>query len=1177
MRPIRLLFCLIGLVLASGSPAQDRESLSAADLPTGWADSAKLAAAIDSIAIKPLDAARLAQEDAVAEAFGQPPRFAVGHDLAAEPSRSGTWTESGPTSAWRMRVQAPESVSLNFGFRNVFLPEGARLWIYATEAAGKAAPAPYEMAGPYGPEINRAHGEFWTPILPYGDVIIELEIPFDQRNAASLELARVNQGYRGFGQVVDGYLRTEIVEGEGKQSACSKGDFGAKSGACNMDVACLADGDPWNAPRRSVARYTLEGQFLCTGSLVNNTANDRRMLFATASHCGIDNSNDASVVAYWNYEWPSCRTPGSSASSQVNPPDASQTSSGATLLAATSSPFFGDGQCDSPGDCSDFTLIEFDDPANPDFDLYWAGWDRSATPASCGPQGASDSTDGLCASIHHPSGDEKRITFVDSDFVSDDIAAAAGVHWRAFWHPDPPILPNIPSPQPSSLPPGVTEPGSSGSPLYTADQRLVGVLSGGPAFCGATGPDLSDFYGQLAHAWDGLGTPSTRVRDYLDPVGSNPLTLSGRGTSPFTIDAIEPVQSCTSDGSVEIPVALSADPGFSSPVSLSVSGAPGGASTAFSPNPIVPPGGSTLTVGNLASASLGARSLTVNGSGGDSNASQAFLFHLASAAPGSVALSSPADGSAELDASVTLSWSGGSQAAAFVVEVATDITFQNIVETVVVRGANSTTVGLESRTQYFWRVSAENGCGDSEASATRSFVTAPAAGECPVGQQATAFWSDDMESGPNGWTQGAGSIQNTWAQISSDSVSGSTSWQAINVDSVSDQRLVSPAIDLPDVTPLTLRFQNRQQIEGAGGGCFDGAVLEISTNDGASWIALEGDRIGFRNQDGLISSGFDNPLGGESAWCGDPRAWEDYAIDLSDFAGETIRLRYRLATDSSVGDRDGWLIDDVRVLGCGGVTPEAPVSGNYRGPERSGEGCQLTREANGETFILTCYVYRNQEQVWMIGTGGLQDSRFTSTDMVITEGGDWGAAFDPDDVVRIPFGTVDMEFDDCNNGTVTMLPDTGNPALAGFDDIAIPMRRIVSLDCAAGIPDPANAVRTGNFRAADRSGEGFQLAVEGSSGLHIITFYTYLNGEQVWMIATGNVDGDTIVFEDTVITAGAQWGAAFDPDDVVRIPFGTLTLNFSDCNNATIDIDSILPDFPDQQIELERIVQGVCP
>ncbi|MEE4295606.1 MAG: hypothetical protein V2J20_03195 [Wenzhouxiangella sp.] len=1135
------------------------------DRPANWSTAQFDLADIETRTLPSLDVQKLMAEDAAAQDFGQPPRFAIAEPVFESTADIAGWTDFGRSSSWRIRIQAPDAVSLNFAFRKVHLVEGALLWVYPADLAEKGVLDPAKVLGPYGPEINKPHGEFWTPVLPSNDVIIELEVPSELRDQVSLEIAQANQGYRGFSDAPDS-------DPEKNQTGCGKGISGAKSGSCNMDVTCLGPADPWNEPRRAVARYTVQGTSLCTGSLINNTANDRRMLFATASHCGISSTNAASIVAYWNYEWPSCRTPGTAAGTQVRPPDPSQTSSGATLIAATNNPF-DPIVCSDPGTCSDFTLLELDGPANPDFNLYWAGWDRRSTPAACGPQGAPGSTDGLCASIHHPSGDEKRITFVESDLVQGSIDFAQDVHWRAFWHPDPPVLEGIPAPQPASIPPGVTEPGSSGAPLFSADRRLVGVLSGGPAFCGATGAALSDLYGQLAHAWNGIGTPTTRVRDALDPLNLGAAFIDGIDATPFQIEAsTESVQACTLDGSVAIGFNVSADQGFASPISFSVSDAPTGASTSFSPNPLTPPGTTTLTIGNLGSAATGSNRLFIEGQSGDNTDSAFVNFHLANDEPTPAIPTAPADGAIVDDSGVTFSWTGASGAAGVRIQVATDFSFRQIVRDQLVRGASSVTVNLPSRAQYFWRAIPENGCAIADASPTRSFIIAAQSGQCPIGTQEVAFWSDDMESGTNGWTLGTGSTQNTWAQITSDSVSGNTSWRAINVDSISDQRLISPSIDLPDISPLVLRFQNRQEIEGATGGCFDGALLEISTDNGNSWSLLEGNRIGFREHDGQISADFGNPAAGENAWCGDPRDWEDYAIDLSDFAGQTIRLRYRLTTDGSVGGRDGWLIDDVRVVGCGGVDTGSPISGNWFNLSRDGEGCQLTREADEQTYILTCYVYQGGEQVWLIGTGELDDSRIQIDDMLITSGADYGSNFNPSDVIRTLFGPVEMEFDDCNNGRVLM-----NPSVAGFEDVVLPMRKIVEASCDRGLPDPVNAAHTGNWYNPARDGEGFQLAVEGSSGLHVITYYTYLNGEQVWLIGTGTIEDDVISFEDMIITSGAGFGSAFDKDDVVRTPFGTLTLEFTDCNNATIDIDSILPEFPDQQIALQRIVTGACP
>ena len=55
-------------------------------------------------------------------------------------------------------------------------------------------------------------------------------------------------------------------------------------------------------------------------------------------------------------------------------------------------------------------------------------------------------------------------------------------------------------------------------------------------------------------------------------------------------------------------------------------------------------------------------------------------------------------------------------------------------------------------------------------------------------------------------------------------------------------------------------------------------------------------------------------------WCGDLRDWEEYLVDLNAHAGQTVQLRWRLGTDSSLG-RDGWYLDDIRVQSCAVSAP----------------------------------------------------------------------------------------------------------------------------------------------------------------------------------------------------------------------------------------------------------------
>jgi lysyl endopeptidase len=445
--------------------------------------------------LAPLDYPKLAAEDAEADRKGAPGgfRFAQPAKLALDAHGDGRWLKAADgRMVWHWRVRSPDALHLNFGFDKFFLPEGAQLRILAADGSA--------VLGPYTSAHNGRSRQLWTAPLFANEAILELAAPDALRAGVELQLAQVGIGYRGFGL---------------KSKHC-------KSGACNTDVACLGANDPWNLPRRAVASYSLGGGRLCTGSLLNNTRGDRRMLFATATHCEITATNAASLVVFWNFESPTCRTPGStqSGSSAVVGPT-NQTQNGATLLAATDSPFGGPGTPDSR---SDFTLLELNQPANPAFNLYWAGWDRRANAPFCGP-GA------LCASIHHPDGDEKRITFSETPLVTGDIPPlASGVHWTVQWDSTPPILPNLPAPLPTSLPPSVTEPGSSGSPLYNASQRLVGVLSGGASFCGAPTAQLNDEYGQLARAWDGLGTPTTRVREALDPIAGSAQAIDGIGT-----------------------------------------------------------------------------------------------------------------------------------------------------------------------------------------------------------------------------------------------------------------------------------------------------------------------------------------------------------------------------------------------------------------------------------------------------------------------------------------------------------------------------------------------------------------------------------------------------------------------------------------------------------------------
>ncbi|MCK7595509.1 hypothetical protein [Pseudomarimonas salicorniae] len=857
---------------------------------------------------KALDLHKLAREDALRDALpGQPKRFAVARPVEITPASAGDWSQLADGDwVWRLRVRGEGAAHLNFGFSRFALPAGASLHIVSTDGRSKV--------GPFTREHMLPHGQLWTPVVLGEEALLHLRVPASGLAEVELQLDSINQGYRGFGV---------------KSKAC-------KSGACNTDVACLSDGDPWNLPRRAVGAWTRGGTDTCTGSLLNNTANDRRMLFATATHCGVANdSAAATVLVYWNYESPTCRVPASSGSSPVLPKPSS-TTQGLRFLAQTANPFSGPG---AAGERSDFTLIELATPAPGNgFNLYWAGWDRRApSPSSmvCEAPGDPASTAGLCASIHHPGVDEKRITFVESNLTLDSIASARDVHWRANWDPTPPRLPNI-SPMPASLPPSVTEPGSSGSPLYNAEQRLVGVLSGGPSACGATGSSLRDQYGGLFHAWEGLGSAATRMRDHLDPLGSAPQFIDGVGTCDPP--AAPPATSASATAENQITVSWTAVAGADRyRIQRSAGSCPGGGFVQIGEVG----GGTTAFVDGTVSGGSAYAYRVIAVDSGQVCPSAAGPC-ASTVATGSCALPPDFAGLASAESAgtaacaINLGWAAGSgrcgagSALRYNVYRSDSPGFTPGPATLIESCRNATGLAdvdvLSGATRYY-AVRAEdigarpaNGrCGGVE---DGNVVILAAAASGPD----VLRFSDDVEAGSGNWTVSGSGAGADFAVVSSAASSPTRSWFVSDPDDVSDRQLslVTP-LSLAAGRESILEFAHRYQTEAN----FDGGVLEYSLDGGVNWsdiLAAQGGVAANANRflggayDGSLNNSVSNPLSGRSAWHGSIAGFTTSRVSLADFAGRELLLRFRFGSDSSVSGT-GWWIDDIRLFERGSCQP----------------------------------------------------------------------------------------------------------------------------------------------------------------------------------------------------------------------------------------------------------------
>ena len=405
--------------------------------------------------------------------------------------------------------------------------------------------------------------------------------------------------------------------------------------------------------------------------------------------------------------------------------------------------------------------------------------------------------------------------------------------------------------------------------------------------------------------------------------GENPA-----GEPTFTM-AVSPLSMnlCTADTNVSVDITLSEIQGYTNSVTLSEPSALAGLiNQSFGTNPLTPPNSTTYDFDVSGAATPGDYTLTIQGEGapmpargGNIIRTGEVAINISDTAAGAPLLQTPADGAINAALAPTLTWTAGSQVVEYVIEIAEDAGFNNIVQTANVASDQTSynASSLDSNTTYYWRIIAANGCGDGT-SAVFSFTTQPLPGDCPAGEyqvkvQGSTF---GFETGAQGWTTGG--TQSTWAISSANPHSGNWHWHADDIDTESDQQLTSPVVYLdPEFAPYTLQFWNYQELEDNGDGsiCWDGGILEKSIDGGAFNQILDPD-LATDPYDATIDDGFDNPLAGLDAWCGDPQPYLKSVVDINANTGSDIQFRFRLGTDRTV-DHPGWDIDDVSIVGCG--------------------------------------------------------------------------------------------------------------------------------------------------------------------------------------------------------------------------------------------------------------------
>lgn len=321
--------------------------------------------------------------------------------------------------------------------------------------------------GPITSENNPTNGVFWTDLIKGESIIVQVTIVGRNSNETNLHISKVIHGYQntfaGFGE----------------------------SAPCNRDIAC-PEGNTFRDEGNSVAMLLLaNGTRFCSGSLLNNACQDFTPNFLTAFHCLDLNQNGVLVDAERNavnnwvfrffYESPTCGGGNGTAFVSVN---------GATFRSAFQP--------------TDFALLLLN--ARPPGANY-AGWSRVNVAATS------------AAAIHHPNGDVKKIS-IDNDALTNVAVTTTWVR-DIFGNPIVQCPPNthwqtiFDSPG-AGIAASTVQPGSSGSPIFDQNHRIVGQLHGD--FLNTTNDFCANrrgHYGRFDVSLNGGGTQATQLSAWL--------------------------------------------------------------------------------------------------------------------------------------------------------------------------------------------------------------------------------------------------------------------------------------------------------------------------------------------------------------------------------------------------------------------------------------------------------------------------------------------------------------------------------------------------------------------------------------------------------------------------------------------------------------------------------------
>jgi len=190
--------------------------------------------------------------------------------------------------------------------------------------------------------------------------------------------------------------------------------------------------------------------------------------------------------------------------------------------------------------------------------------------------------------------------------------------------------------------------------------------------------------------------------------------------------------------------------------------------------------------------------------------------------------------------------------------------------------------------------------------------------------------TDDVEAPVSEWKTGGVKTLATSDPWRRERQGAGHVWTISNIDTISDQWLLSPPLEVAADGKFGLKLKHKWSFEVSQGKYFDGGVIEISDDKGATWKDIgAAAKPGYGGK--LETEQSDNPLKGRDAFVGRSAGYPamlETDLDLGvAYAGKTVQVRFRVGTDEGTG-ADGWTVDDLAFRGIVGTPFGTRVADN---------------------------------------------------------------------------------------------------------------------------------------------------------------------------------------------------------------------------------------------------------